>query len=89
MIKRNTGDPINAVITPIGSSWGANAVRAAVSAAARKMPPASADVITSHLCDTPESFRMICGMINPTNPMMPDYATTTETASEEMPMTAR
>ena len=72
----NTGAPMKAVITPMGISCGAKAVRATVSARFRKHPPASAEATTSQRCAVPTTRRMMWGMMSPTKPTSPDTDTT-------------
>ena len=75
------GAPIIAVTTPIGISAGLIKVRDIISAKTNKIAPASAEQISKALCLGPINKRIICGIINPTKPIIPDRATLTPTQS--------
>ncbi|MFT7155613.1 MAG: hypothetical protein ACI8Q1_000615 [Parvicella sp.] len=66
------GPPTNAVITPIGSSWGATNVLEMVSPNTSNTLPVSADEISKNLLTPPASVLQICGAINPIKPIAPD-----------------
>src|SRR5439155_8935179 len=73
--KANSGTPSSAVTMPTGSSRGATTVRASVSAAAKRIPPATNAVGNSVRCSRPHRRRHTCGTISPTNPITPATAT--------------
>ncbi len=71
------GTPISAVRTPIGISVGENKVLAAVSHNKRNIAPASAETGINLLWLGPVIKRTAWGMINPTNPIVPQKQTLT------------
>ena len=73
---RNIGTPNNAMMAPTGSWRGAAAVRATRSAAANKVPPASAAAGTTTRCAAvPNASRTRCGITRPMKPMVPPWMT--------------
>src|SRR6266850_2546497 len=88
-IQTKKGAPQKAVITPTESSAGATTLRASVSAASRKAPPASAEVGTRRRLSWPTTLRNTCGTISPTKPMGPVKATTVPVSSAAATNTRR
>src|SRR2546430_5460656 len=76
------GTPTSAVTMPTGSSRGATATRAVVSASASRAPPARNDAGSNDRWRWPHSRRMACGTIRPTNPITPDTATAAAVSSD-------
>lgn len=72
----NIGAPIIPVITPIGSSFGENTVRAKVSTTIRPIPPRRIEVHKRSSCFTPIIFLEMWGTIRPTKPITPTFETT-------------
>ena len=73
---RNIGTPSNAMMAPTGSWRGAADVRATRSAAANKVPPASAAAGTTTRCAAvPNASRTRCGITRPMKPMVPPWMT--------------
>src|SRR6185503_1026412 len=73
--KAKNGAPKRAVITPIGTSAGASAVRATTSARIRNPAPTTNDSGSSPRYDVPTTSRIACGTMIPTNAMRPQTAT--------------
>jgi hypothetical protein len=69
------GTPRREVMTPMGISWGANSVLAAVSHNNRKIAPVSAETGISLLWSGPVMKRTACGMMRPTKPIVPQKHT--------------
>src|SRR6266705_1567588 len=80
--KANNGTPSSAVTMPTGSSRGATTVRASVSAAARRTPPARNAVGNRVRCSRPQRRRQTCGTISPTKPITPATATAAAVKSD-------
>ena len=76
------GDPTIAVIIPIESSELGIIVLAITSAQIINIDPRSIDIGVSLLWSDPTSDLVICGMINPTNPMIPQTETKTPVSRE-------
>src|SRR5690606_39212748 len=68
--KKN-GPPANAVTTPTGTSAGDSAVRANTSASTMKAAPHTNASGNSRRWAGPNAIRTACGVMRPTNPMMP------------------
>ena len=68
---------MQAVKSPTGSSYGAEIVRAAISANTRITAPYKKDNGMSFQKSIPISFRIICGINKPMNPIFPATATHT------------
>ena len=68
--KKN-GEPSSAIIRPTGSSRGENKVLAKVSHAVTNAPPKIALQGIKILASLPTISRVMCGIINPTNPNIP------------------
>src|SRR5699024_4154113 len=73
---RQDAAPSAAVTPPTGSSAGASAVRATMSARTRNAAPTSSDSGRSSRWPGPITSRTACGMTIPTNPMSPLTETT-------------
>src|SRR5256884_3787420 len=87
--KANNGTPSSAVTMPTGSSRGATTVRASVSAAARRTPPARNAVGDRVRCSRPQRRRQTCGTISPTKPITPATATAAAVKSDADRQTSR
>src|SRR5207245_9221135 len=72
---KNSGPPAAAVTSPTGTSRGANAVRASVSATSTSSAPISAAAGISARWRAPTTRRAACGATRPTNPTRPPTAT--------------
>src|SRR5262249_34840582 len=73
-VKKN-GPPTLAVTRPTGTSCGANAVRATVSAAITSAAPSITVAGMAVRCGAPTRRLALCGAMSPTNPMRPPTAT--------------
>src|SRR6188472_1806508 len=69
------GAPKSAVITPIGTSAGASAVRATTSARIRNPAPTTKESGSSPRYDVPTTSRIACGTMIPTKAIRPHTAT--------------
>ncbi|OLL89037.1 Macrophage infectivity potentiator-related protein [Pseudonocardia sp. Ae356_Ps1] len=78
---RKKGTPIAAVRMPIGSSVGASTRRAAVSDQTTTSAPSSTHTGRVRRWSAPNSSRARFGTTSPTNPMLPDTATTAPVSS--------
>src|SRR5438552_5131767 len=83
--KSSTGTPIAAVRTPTGSSAGAAAVRASVSARASRLPPRQAESGSSAPWRWMPESRSRCGTTRPTKPIEPPSRTAATVASVAHP----
>ena len=79
------GPPRDAVITPTGISFGYIALLAKVSHIIKKIPPAINDIGNRRLWHAPKIRRKICGIISPTNPMIPESATADAVSRDAVP----
>src|SRR6267143_4157877 len=73
--RAKTGTPTSAVTMPTGSSRGATATRAAVSAKLSSVPPPRNATGRRARWRWPHSRRPMWGTMSPTNPMTPETAT--------------
>ena len=73
---------MNAVMTPIGISWGDTMVRASRSPTTMNDAPNSTPTGSTRRWSDPTISRTMCGTTRPTNPMTPLTATATPTMSE-------
>src|SRR6266498_6099342 len=85
----NSGAPSAAVTAPIGSSAGANEVRANASAATSNAAPESAETGSRTRWSLPAAARAACGTSSPTKPITPAKATAAPVKSEAARKTRR
>lgn len=69
------GAPIMAVITPIGTGFSGESTRATISALTASPAPKQIEIGITAPLPTPVSFRAICGITSPINPIVPHIAT--------------